>query len=258
MHSMEQDVLIRDILLAFSALIGLLYVFIINFKDSRVRFRTFHKMLVEKIEYDLSNSEWHGEFLKNYPLTFDEPHVIWEINLFSIRMIQKDKSFSSFAGFPWYEFSKSQATTEKIMSPILRKIYSKYRSKFEKVHPINVVRVPKDSVHFYTWLQNETHTHTAVFSFLDETLIMSQEAKIYPSLSIVWDDVIFVEVVFPNNSLFEDLSKEFNDTIGIDCTIDKSHVTLKLWIAFSIEKIPNSLKDKDKKIHSFGIITKAS
>ena len=258
MQSIEQDVLFRDILLAFAALIGLLYVLIINIKESRVRFRAFNKIIVDKIQYDLSKSEWQGEFFKNYPLTFDEPHVIWEINMFTIRMIRKDKSFSTFAGFPWYEFSKSQSTTEKIMSPIVRKIYLKYRSKFEKVHPIHVVRVPKETVHFYTWLQNETHTHTAVFNFLDEALIIASEAKIYPSLSIIWDDVIYIEVIFPNNSLISSIEHEFEKTIGIDCITSKSQVNLKLWIAFSIEKIPTSLKDKEKKVHSFGVITKAS
>lgn len=258
MQSIEQDVLFRDILLAFAALIGLLYVLIINFKESRVHFRAFHNSISDKKKYDLSKSEWQGEFLKNYSLSFDEPHVIWEINMFTIRMIKKDKSFSTFSGFPWYEFSKSQSTTEKIMSPILRKIFLKYRSKFEKVNPIHVLRVPKETVHFYTWLQNETHTHTAVFNFLDEALIMAGEAKIYPSLSIIWDDVISVEVIFPKNSMLIDIKHEFDKTVGIDCNISNSHVNLKLWIAFSIEKIPASLKDKDKKVHSFGVITKAS
>jgi hypothetical protein len=258
MQSIEQDVLFRDILLAFAALIGLLYVLIINLKESRVRFRAFNTTIVNRIRYDLSKSEWQGEFLKNYPLSFDETHIIWEINMFTIRMIKKDKSFATFSGFPWYEFSKSQSTTEKIMSPIVRKIYSKYRSKFEKVHPIHVERVPKETVHFYTWLQNETHTHTAVFNFLDEALIIASEAKIYPSLSIIWDDVIYVEVIFPNNSLLTKIGAEFDKTIGIDCNMTKSQVNLKLWIAFSIEKIPPSLKDKEKKIHSFGMITNAS
>jgi hypothetical protein len=258
MHSIEQDALFRDILLIFAALIGLLYVLIINFKESRVRFRAFHNSISNNKLYDLSKSEWHGEFLKNYPLTFDETHVIWEINMFTIRMIKKDKSFSSFAGFPWYEFSKSQSTTEKIMSPILRKIFLKYKSKFEKVHPIQVVRVPKETIHFYTWLQNETHTHTAVFNFLDEALLMALESKIYPSLSIIWDDVIYIEVIFPKDSLLSEIENEFNNTIGIDCTMSKSHVNLKLWIAFSIEKIPISLKDKEKKFHKVGVYTKAS
>ncbi|APJ03078.1 hypothetical protein [Silvanigrella aquatica] len=258
MQSMEQDVLFRDILLAFAALIGLLYVLIINIKESRVRFRNFNSLLSSHSQFDPSKTDWHGDFVKNYPLHFDEPHVIWEINMFSMRMMKKDKAFSSFAGFPWFEFSKSQSTTEKIMSPILRKIFLKYRSKFEKVQPIHVVRVPKESVHFYTWLQNETHTHTAVFNFLDEALIIASEAKIYPTLSIVWDDVIFVEVIFPNNTALTNIEHEFDKSFGIDCTVTKTHVNLKLWIAFSIEKIPTSLKDKEKKIHSFGVITKAS
>lgn len=258
MQSIEQDVLFRDILLAFAALIGLLYVLVINIKESRVRFRAFHKSIPDKTKYDPSKSDWHGEFLKNYSLAFEEPHIIWEINMFSIHMIKKDKSFSTFAGFPWYEFSKSQSTTESIMSPILRKIFLRYREKFEKVHPIHVVRVPKETVHFYTWLQNETHTHTAVFNFLDEALKIALEAGIYPSLSIIWDDVIYVEVIFPNNSSLTNMEHRFEKTIGIDCIMSKSHMNLKLWIAFSIEKIPTSFKGKEKKTHSFGVITRAS
>ena len=178
--------------------------------------------------------------------------------MFTIRMIKKDKSFSSFAGFPWFEFSKSQSATEKIMSPILRKIFIKYRSKFEKVLPIQVVRVPKETVHFYTWLHNETQTHTAIFNFLEEVLIISSEAKSYPNLSIIWDDVIYVEATFPNNPLFKDIENLFEQIMGIDCTVSNSHIILKLWIAFSIEKIPNSLKNKEKKRHTLKAITKVS
>lgn len=258
MKYLDQDILFRDILLAVSAVIGLLYVLIINIREHRNIFKNFGKGFDNKFPYDLSKSEWHGEFSSYYRLTFDEPHIIWEINLFTIRMIKKDKSFSSFAGFPWYEFSKSQSTTEKIMSPILRKIFLKYKTKFEKIHPIQVVRVPKETIHFYTWLQNETHTHSAIFNFLDETLNIALEAKVYPSLSIYWDDVIYFEVILPNNHLLKDIEVEFNKIFGIDCVVNKMQISIKLWVAFSIEKIPRSLKDKEKKVHSFGIIHKAS
>ncbi|MBX9838622.1 MAG: hypothetical protein K2X69_09965, partial [Silvanigrellaceae bacterium] len=95
MQSSDQDVLIRDVLLFIAALIGLLYILIINIKESRIRFRSFNKSNSEKTKYDLSKLEWYGEFSKLYSLTFEEPHFIWEINMFSIRMIKKDKKFSS-------------------------------------------------------------------------------------------------------------------------------------------------------------------
>lgn len=258
MQSLDQDVLFRDVLLFIAALIGLLYILILNIKESRIRFRSFNKPDAENKKYDLSKLEWYGEFSKFYSLTFEEPHFIWEINMFSIRMIKKDKKFSSFSGFSWYEFSKSQANTEKIMSPILRKVFLKYRTKFEKVHPIHVLRVPKETVHFYTWLQNETHTNTAIFNFLDEALYIASEAKVYPSLSIIWDDIIYVEVSFPNNLLIKNIEKEFEKTFGAECINKGANVHLRLWIAFSIEKIPNSLKDKEKKFMNTGNLNKAS
>ncbi len=258
MQSSDQDVLIRDVLLFIAALIGLLYILIINIKESRIRFRSFNKSNSEKTKYDLSKLEWYGEFSKFYSLTFEEPHFIWEINMFSIRMIKKDKKFSSYSGFSWFEFSKSQANTEKIMAPILRKVFLKYRTKFEKVHPIHVLRVPKETVHFYTWLQNENHTNSAIFNFLDEALYIASEAKVYPSLSIIWDDVIYVEVTLPNNILIKNLEKEFDSIFGAECTNLGTNVHLRLWIAFSIEKIPNSLKEKEKKIGKISDINKAS
>ncbi|WGL59084.1 hypothetical protein QEJ31_11190 [Pigmentibacter sp. JX0631] len=248
MQSLDQDVLIRDVLLFIAALIGLVYILIVHFKESRFHFKYLGKLNKDNNDYDFSKLEWFGQFASFYSLTFDEPHVIWEINMFSIRMIKKDKKFSSFAGFSWFEFSKSQSTTEKIMAPILRKIFLKYRLKFEKIHPIKVVRVPKDSVHLYTWLQNETHTTTAIFNFLDEALYISSESKVYPSLTIVWDDIISIEVILPNSVNINNLDKKFEKIIGVEYTKTESTIHLKLWVAFSIEKIPLSLKEKEKKL----------
>lgn len=249
MGSFEQEAFLRDILLSFAALIGLLYILVINLKDYWVRPGVFSKKNKDKSQFDPSKTDWKGDNLTSFKLNFDEPHTIWEINLFSMRMIHKEKLFSTFKGFPWFEFSKSQVATEKIMSPILRKIFMKYRSKFEKVHPIHVTRVSRESIHLYTWLQNETHTNTAVFNFLDEALLIASEAKIYPSLSIIWDDVIFIEALFPSHPLLINLEKEFENTQGIDYHVTYSQVSLKLWLAFSIEKIPSSLKEKENKIH---------
>ncbi|MBX9836978.1 MAG: hypothetical protein K2X69_01560, partial [Silvanigrellaceae bacterium] len=84
------------------------------------------------------------------------------------------------------------------------------------------------------------------------------EAKVYPSLSIIWDDVIYVEVRLPNNILIKNLEKEFDSIFGAECTNLGTNVHLRLWIAFSIEKIPNSLKEKEKKIGKISDINKAS
>lgn len=258
MQSLDQDILIRDVLLLIAALIGLVYILIVHFKESRFHFRYFGKMQNQKKDYDLNKLEWYGYFSSFYSLTFDEPHVIWEINMFSIRMIKKDKAFSTFAGFSWFEFSKSQTTTENIMAPILRKVFLKYKSKYEKVSPIKVVRVPKESVHLYTWLQNETHTTTAIFNFLDESLYISSESKVYPSLTIVWDDVIYVEVLLPDSSLIQNLDKKFEKMLGVEYSKTDSTVHLRLWVAFSIEKIPTVLKEKEKELGNISSYFRAS
>ena len=71
MLSIDQDILLRDILLAIAALIGLIYVLIINIKDSRHHFRAFKKIDINKSIYEISSLDWHGEYIKFYSLTFD-------------------------------------------------------------------------------------------------------------------------------------------------------------------------------------------
>lgn len=226
---------------------GIFVLIFVNLKDAGIKFATFQKLDKNKKQRYEHQLDWRVEQTQPYLLLLEEQHIIWEIQIFSIRMNQKRKIFSSFAGFPWYEFSKSQSTTEKILSPILRKIFLKYKKKFEKIQPIHILRVPRESVHFYTWLQNETHTHTAIFHFLDEALLLAQEALVYPSLSIVWDDVIFIEVIFPQNEIFQQLKQEFEKMSAIESSVTHSHLSLKLWVAFSIEKIPHFLKEKENR-----------
>ncbi|BBH53827.1 hypothetical protein [Fluviispira sanaruensis] len=254
MLSLEQDILVRDMILLFAAIIGALFLLILNLRESGIRFKTFsEKTTLNKTnlhsfdDRQYAETDWQGLSVSYYKIQFEEQHTIWQINMFSITMNQREKIFSSFSGFPWYEFSKSQSSTEKIMAPILRKIFLKYKDKFEKTHPIHVLRVPRDTIHFYTWLHNETHTHSAIFNFLDESLYLARQAEVFPSLSIVWDDTIFIEVIFPKNNIFNEYEKEFEEIVGIECIGSESRIILKLWIAFSIEKVPISLRSKVKK-----------
>ncbi|KAB8029797.1 hypothetical protein [Fluviispira multicolorata] len=254
MLSLEQDILVRDVILVFAAIIGAAFLLILNLRESGIRFKVFgenqHLDKSDLHAYDethYSVTDWQSISVESYIIHFEEPHTVWQINMFTISMNQREKIFSRFSGFPWHEFSKSQSSTEKIMAPILRKIFLKYKSKFEKIHPIHVLRVPRESIHFYTWLQNETHTHSAIFNFLEESLYLSKQAEIFPSLSVVWDDTIYLEVIFPKNHLSSLFEQEFEKVFGIDCSSSESRVILKLWVAFSIEKIPQSLREKDKK-----------
>lgn len=257
MLELENEIIVRNFILIVAAAIGLLMVFGYYLRNSSIRFLPFGRRASDvarsenrnekPVDVAELNHNWTDfEVIEGYQIDVEEPYVIFEISAFQSKMQRIEKLFQAAKEFLWYEFSNSKIESEKIMLPILKKIRSKYRGKFEHVNPIHVARVEKENIHLYTWLRNETHIQATVFHFLDEILNLARRARVYPSLSIVWSDIISIEASLPHHPLLIHFGQDMRDKYNAEYAQDDNRIVLKLWLAFSREKVPDSLKESEK------------
>lgn len=250
----QNEIFIRNIIFVAAAIIGIVFLIGFYFRNLKqwIFFHSKKRIPSEKFSNKnisdeiLENEHWESMNIgKNYHVSLDQSCTLWDVSAFKIKMDRIEKLFSNSKDLPWYEFSSSHQDCEKIMLPILKKIRSKYRGKFDQVNPIHVSRIEKENApRLYTWLKNETHIQTVVFTFLDEILNIAKEANVYPSLSLLWSDVILLEVFLPFHHLFQNMEEDIRRIFGIDFEKEENKIHLKLWIAFSLDKIPPSLMDK--------------
>lgn len=250
----QNEIFIRNFIFIGAAAFGILFLIGFYFRNLTLWMSLHSKKRLEEQKFSsenissetLENEDW--EVLnagKSYHVLLDQGCTVWDVSAFQAKGDQIETLFPSFSTIPWYEFSRSHHDCEKIMLPILKKIRSKYRGKFDQVNPIHVSRIEKENApKLYTWLKNETHIQTVVFTFLDEILSLSKEANVYPSLSLLWSDVILLEVFLPFHRFFQNMEEDINKVFGIDFLKEEDRIHLKLWIAFSLENVPDSLIDK--------------
>lgn len=243
-----EDVFLRDISMIFAATIGIILLGWFYMRNSNLVDYFFKKpkaLITKEKKWDgaqelsYANLDWHGQWCDaHFTQRLQEPKAIWQIGVFHCQRIEKERDFSFGMQIPWFEFSKTGLPVESIMSPIFRKIFAKYKSKFERV---NFVRKSFGKpIELYTWLRNETHIRTAVFAFLDEVLRLCEQYGLSPRLTITMEEIVTLEVFFPKAG-GSPLS-ELDELMGVEYREEEHLGMLKLWVAFSLSKAPNSFE----------------
>lgn len=220
----------------------------IQLKNLGVRFRPLGRrkedLLNSKkglLKYEDRESEFHRNWFysKNmFDIKYENSYSIWKIGVFHSNKIHLKSNLHLVGGRYWYLFSTSKLKTEKIMAPLFRKILNKYKKFFESEKSIEFIIENQEENHLYTWLKNETHTHTAIYSFLDECVFIAQKLQLTPRLFVTLSDEVTFQVWMPKNETLLKFETEFKNLYAVDFTKDKDFIKITLWVAFSPHKIP--------------------
>ncbi|MES2615098.1 MAG: hypothetical protein V4591_06770 [Bdellovibrionota bacterium] len=245
----EQEYFFKDFFIIFSAIFGFVVLIYVQLKNSGFRFRPYGRRRGDynKANADLSHKKLGSVYaeqcfyLKNsIEIRMEDYYTVWNIGLFSTqKMFDKKSQIQNLQGKNWYKFSDSKKNTEKIMSPLFRKIFNKYKNSFDSEKSIQFETKNHEDNCLYTWLKNESHIHTAIYSFLDECVYITGEIKMKPSLLVTLSDVITVEIIFPHNELLISFEDAFRELYAVDFIIEPDVIRITLWIAFTEHKIPD-------------------
>lgn len=248
MQGNEQEYLFKDISIIISALFGLVILIVIQLKNMGIRFRPFGrrksdfvKASSSKLKYETNELSYDKDWSyakEGFEISPEGSYVVWFIGVFHIRRLNINANLHNLHGHYWYKLSNSRTTTEKIMAPIFRKVVNKYKNKFDTEKSIQFNTTDYEDCQLYTWLKNESHIHTVIYAFLDECIYIAHELQIKPSLIVTLTDLISLEIVMPHNEMILLFEKDFKDLYAVDFFVEEEFVRIKLWVAFSKDKIP--------------------
>jgi hypothetical protein len=242
----EQEYFFKDFFIIFSAIFGLIILVAVQLKNSGFRFRPLGRRQSDLSRFEKFNLQKHKlRFDINWSysafgfgIRLEEQHAIWQISVFTMKKINEKMPMHKIHGNFWYNFAKSKKETEKIMSPILRKLFNKYKDKLDSDKSIQLVNKDLRDYQLYSWLKNETHVHTAIYSFLDECIYIAGQFNLRPFLTIYLSNQVYLEISIPKNELLESIEKEFKNLYAVEFSVDNYYVKIKFWLAFCAENIP--------------------
>lgn len=262
MNDFQSEIFLKNLSFIIAASVALICVALFYLKNSRISFiyksikknkrmQALFKRGVpvkDSLDAKILKFDLIGiTSVEKYSNKLDHVFFIWDISAFKINVKRCENSFPTMENYPWYEFSRTAHSCEEIVLPILKKIRSRYKGKFEHVNPIHVSRIENGRHLLFTWFKNEKHIHDVLFHFLDRILLLTQEANVYPSLSILWSDQIMFEVLLPAHPFFQNLKQKFDDVFTAEYEESEDKVKMRVWVAFSNFNVPNFLLEKVKK-----------
>ncbi len=253
MIQIDQQSVTRDILLVG----GTIFLFIVfqkvrdhlkaKFKDVKIAFNPLSLSKIrtrfqpEKSEVSWIELDFHDTAESSFSVFCDAPNTRWALTLFGARRLAGILRFSQTQD-RLFSLSATPAQADKIISPIIRKVVSKYRDKFNR--QISVLlsrRDQKDSL--LTWLSNESQIYNVIYRFLDECLIVSQVSGSMPMVAMEWNDCFKVTVHWTqSDDTLHPLENMATNNPEISFEADEEGVSLTLWLAFSDKKIPPRLQ----------------
>ncbi len=180
---------------------------------------------------------WENE---KFNIKLNSPCPIWYISLFQTKIVKLNIDANLLGGNLLYKFSSSMAKSEKIMTPIYRKVQTKYYHTSDPDLSIKIVRQkPKDTeLPIYTWLKNTAQIHTALFHFLEEFTFIAKEIQVTPSVVLYIGEKITCEIDVPHENSLLLWQQRINNIFGVECLKEENSMKLILWIAFSEHNIP--------------------
>ena len=262
MIEIDQHSVTRDILLVG----GTIFLFVIfqrarnhlksKFKNVKIVFNPLNLSKIKtQSQIETSKISWiELDFDDTSEASFsvfcDVPNTRWALTLFGARRLSGILRFSQTQD-RLFSLSATPAQADKIISPIIRKVVSKYRDKFNR--QISVLlsrRDQKDSL--LTWLSNESQIYNVIYRFLDECLIVSQVSGNMPMVAMEWNDCFKVTVHWTqSDETLHPLENMATNNPEISFEADEEGVSLTLWLAFSDKKIPLRLQSLSQSASHF-------
>lgn len=216
-------------------------------KKQRFQSRSFLQFRNKKKPLRFASANWEGVRESNcFPVVLDEEVWTWRIGLFRCQLKVRKKTFPYLGEMGFYQLGLSAADIEKIMMPIIKKIFSKYRLIFEKIYPI-VVHIDREETGTYlTTFSREFDLKMAIMTFLNEVRDFSYRENLSPTLRIFWSEVIMLEVVLPYNREVSQKKKTFESLPSLEVLVEEHVVRFRMWAGYLPEKIPTIHKEKKK------------
>lgn len=244
----------RDLMLLFCAVGALLIFNYIRGQSEGVRIRPIGRRITniaklgarftveqnsEKEIIPFAHYNWEPVEQSHYWCTFPEPAPRWKISIFNIQRVKKLERYQQ-SGNDHFLFARSKDESERVISPLQRKLVSRYRSQFSSISVLHLSpeSAPKLSL---TWLPSDLAVWNALVGFLDECLSISDSLECDPSLTICRGTHFWVEVSWP-----ESLAAEWIQRIGLEnpeleLISREEFVGLRLHIAFPEGMTPESV-----------------
>ncbi len=243
----EEEYLLKDIFIIICALFGIIILIFIQIKNSGLKVKFLKKKKKLKKELLLNENKNSLTYSKNWTYYKDgysinmEDFFIWNINLFNCYKINKHSRLEKIKGHFWYKFSNCKEKTDKIMIPIFRKVINKYRNQVGSEKSIHfIAKNHNHNSYLYTWLRNESHIHTVIYTFLDECIYIANQLKLKVDILLTLDHFVAIEVLIPFEESILLFEKELKEIYAVEFSLDKKLIRIKLWLAFSAEEVPTA------------------
>jgi|GEM_PF-6983836 len=190
-------------------------------------------------------TDWMGQEGGRHPLpiTFARAHV-WEITLFASRGLDPLESLQ-LEGARYFSLGRDAEGTERILTPMVRKLIARFRPEFERNEAISYAksysrRTPGTKA-LVSWLSSERHIHHVCHWFLTEMHKVAREAGVVPSLEIRFDDTLVLSVRMPYARELSVLQSLCRDNELVTVALTRESVSIDLWVAFSQDSLPSDL-----------------
>jgi hypothetical protein len=162
----------------------------------------------------------------------------WRISAFSVARLNAGERYESTKE-GLFLFARDKNEIERIISPLQRKIVSRYRSQFSSVAVMHLTP-PTHEKESYTWLPSDVATWNAIIGFLDECLAISDSLNCDPQLTICRGLCFWIEVEWPSHIAANWIHRIQAENPELEVTAEEGSMGLRLHIAFPQSLIPRA------------------
>lgn len=207
------------------------------FKNSSRFFNIFIVPLLNSSQRRKARQDWHPILTSRFYVQRQLGAEIWSIHFAGSQNLSFESIFSKNQ-YGFFELGRTPQETDGMLAPLMRKVILKYRSAFERNRPIQTMRTASPEL-MMTWLHNPSQFRMAIYRFLDECQLISQNLKCDPSLDIAWDQEFALTVMWKNTDprfqeMFRTLLKPSPELV----IVQNDHVIgLTLCLAFNERKM---------------------
>ncbi len=244
----------RDLMLLSIAIVSLILFHFLKTKTERVRTRPIGRRITDLTKFGgrmnieeppnneiipFTNTNWEPSQQEVYSTFPTERLAHWQISLFSVTPITTSLERFGATNSGLFVFANNKDDAERFISPLQRKIVSRYRAQFSNISVMHLTP-PTSEISSFTWLPNDLAIWNAIIGFVDECLAISELLDCEPSLSICRGLCFWIEIEWPADLYTEWIQKIGSETPELEFTSEDGNVGLRLHISFPQSLVPQA------------------
>ncbi len=235
----------RDLMLLLAAVVALILFNLLRSQTEGVRIRPIGRRLTDlaklrpriTVDNDANNdvipfaySDWEPVKQEQFWIYVPENISHWRISIFSISRLNVGERYEAGTD-GLYLFARDKSEIDRIISPLQRKIVSRYRSQFSSVSVMHLT-APTNEKEAYTWLPSDAAIWNAIIGFLDECLAISDSLDCDLQLTICRGLCFWVEVEWPSPAAADWIHRVQAENPELEITEEEGSLGLRLHISF--------------------------